>query len=452
MQKFLIIPIFLLLFVNCSFDNKTGIWKNENENKKISLSNSNLEDAFKKEKVILEEKKVLPDSAINIDRVETIKNWTQNFYNNYNNVPNTNYKNQKIKILKTSKLAKISVYSDLNLIKLNEPFYYQNTIIYNDVRGNIYIYSINNKKKIFSYNFYKKKFKKINKKLYTVIKDNIIYVADNLGYLYALDVNSSKTIWAKNFGIPFRTEIKIVNNQLLVSDQDNNIFSVNIINGEKNWTINTAEQFLKSNFINSIVYHKEDNILFLNTSGELYSINLLKGINWVLNFKPTSIDEESQLFLSLPLVINNENLIVSNNISVSNLDPKTGVKKWSKPYNLTSKPTISKNNLFFVSNNLLTCLNIKTGEVIWSKSIKIKNPENTYYKALKDIDVITNLTIANNKVLLFSLNGYLLTFKIKNGKMLSADKISKKGFGSNPSFINKNMYFFDKKYRLFQYQ
>ena len=452
MKNIFTILIYLLFMVSCSFDNKTGIWKIDEINQKKVLINPKLEDAFKKNKLLIIEKKVASGDKINLDKITSIKKWSQNHYNNYNNIPNVNYKNKKIKIFKSSRLGKTSVHSNASLIKLSEPFYYQNTIVYNDVSGTIYVYSISKNKKIFSYNFYKKKFKKIKKKLHMIIKDNIVYVADNIGYLYALDVNSSKIIWAKNFGTPFRTEIKIINNQLILSNQDNSIYSINLTNGEKNWTIDTAEQFLKSSFTNSIVHSKNSDILYLNTAGELHSINLSAGINWMLNFKQTSVDEENELFLGLPLVIRNNNLIISTNNGLDNLDANTGLKKWSKKIKLKLKPTISGNNIFLVSNNLLVCLNLETGDVIWSRSIKNDDEESINYKVLRDIKIITNLTVANNKILLFTLDGYLLSFNSRNGNILSADNISSKGFGSNPSFIGEDMYFFDKKYRLFAYK
>ena len=47
-----------------------------------------------------------------------------------------------------------------------------------------------------------KKTKKHNLKLRKFVSNNFIYVADNLGYLYCLDI-SKKLAWAKNYNIPF---------------------------------------------------------------------------------------------------------------------------------------------------------------------------------------------------------------------------------------------------------
>ena len=41
-----------------------------------------------------------------------------------------------------------------------------------------------------------------------VIKNDIIYVSDNKVNLYALDFNSNIILWAKNYKMPFRSNIK----------------------------------------------------------------------------------------------------------------------------------------------------------------------------------------------------------------------------------------------------
>ena len=54
------------------------------------------------------------------------------------------------------------------------------------------------KKIVAKYNFYKKKYKKIKKFLNISVENNIIFVADNIGYLYSYDYEKNKILWAKN--------------------------------------------------------------------------------------------------------------------------------------------------------------------------------------------------------------------------------------------------------------
>ena len=75
-------------------------------------------------------------------------------------------------------------------------------------KGNIIVYSIDNKKFSIKFNFYKKKFKKIKKNLNLVVENNIIYVTDNIGYFICYNYNKNKIFWAQNYKVPFRSNLK----------------------------------------------------------------------------------------------------------------------------------------------------------------------------------------------------------------------------------------------------
>ena len=79
----------------------------------------------------------------------------------------------------------------------------------------LFVFSIDENKIIQKFNFYKKKFKKKEKKLNIIVEKNIIFVSDNFGYLYAYDYKKNKVIWAKNYKVPFRSNLKILKINLL---------------------------------------------------------------------------------------------------------------------------------------------------------------------------------------------------------------------------------------------
>ena len=108
---------------------------------------------------------------------------------------------------------------------------------------------------------------------HVIIENNVIYVADNMGYLYAINYIDKKVIWAKNYKKPFRSNLKITQDDLLVADQDNLFYFINKYDGNKRKSIPTEEVILKNNFYNSLA-NDNSNIFYLNTFGSLYSINV----------------------------------------------------------------------------------------------------------------------------------------------------------------------------------
>ena len=450
MRRIISFLILVLFCFSCSFDNKSGIWKDDAKLKKQlkkKEKDKKLKNIFSENISFNEEVNVKPGEKVKIDNI--IKNiaWTDKYFNTTNNIPNAHYNNEKYLVFKSSKLSRNFTNPDI--------LYYNNNIISYDHKGTIFIYSNSVKKKIFEYNFYKKKYKRFKKQINIVIDNSNIYVSDNLGYIYCININSKKLIWAKRIGIPFRSNIKVANNKLFLADQDNKLYSFKTSNGEKIWQFATTLTDLKSSFKNNIVIDvKNSNLFFLNTSGELYSINYLnQGINWFSNLKMKSLDKDTSIFFSSPLILKDNHLIASDGKSIFKFDSLSGSIIWAKNISTNFKGVLTKENLFlYTSNNLLICLDLYDGKVIWSKDI-FKQIENLYEKKVsRKIKKISHISIADNELFIFSKEGYLLTFNYKNGQIETVNRILKSGLKGEPIFGSGHMYSLDNNNRLFQFR
>ena len=456
-MKRLLLVFVTILFSSCSLDNKTGIWKDvsdipiENQETKSINDNkpgSRYEDIFTKNETFNEEKKSLKPLNVEINNPIRIANWFEKYAIPTNNSPNFFYKGNKKLLFKSSKLSKHLTndnYLNKNII------FYKNNLISHNHKGEIFAYSLVLKKKIFKYNFYKKNFKKFKKSIDLIINKNILYAADNLGYLYALNLDNNTIVWAKNYGIPFRSNLKFSDNQIFVSNQDNVIYSIDATTGNINWQFATGPTFLKSDFKNNFALDPiNNNLFFLNTSGELYSINYrTQKFNWVLNFKNLALVGETGLFLSQPIVIKNNNLIVSTEETLLNYDMLTAQRRWALSANPIFKPIITADYTYVIlENDLLICLDNISGDVAWSKNI-IKNIKNKKIK--RNFNKIIDFKIVNSEINIYSKTGYLLSFNLSNGKLNHQSRISKSGINSEIVFLNGNMFFIDRKNRLLKF-
>ena len=157
--------------------------------------------------------------------------------------------------------------------------------------------------------------KKTNKDIEILLKDESIIVTDNFGYIYSLDYKNNKVNWAKNYLIPFRSNSKIIDNTLFVSDEKNKIILINIKDGKKIDEFYTQPSKTVSSFKSNLAFDEKNNLLFLSTSGTLYSLNLInsKEINWIQNFKP----ETEIIFRANPIVVSKNNIIISTDKKIS---------------------------------------------------------------------------------------------------------------------------------------
>ena len=431
--------LILVFLSNCSFDDKTGIWKNDD----IILNKE--KDRFKNFETLSNEK-ILFSKIIGIDpnykfvlpKKTVPENWKDIYYNSGNNTDNFEYKNLNNLIFKSKKISKYKVNDRI--------LYANNKIISSDDKGNILLFSIN-EEILEKYNFYKRKYKNIKKKLYMTVDENTVYVADNIGYFYAYDFLTQKIKWAKNYKIPFRSNIKIVNSKIVAANQNNILYFFNKKNGDILKTIPTEETLIKNNFENNISF-KEKSIFFLNTYGSLYSVNEENlEINWLINLNRSIDINPSNLFSGQEMVVSQNKIIVSSRNSTFIVDANTGSILKKLNISSTIKPIMMNNYLYTVSNELLICYDIASFNIIYSYDInkiisnflKIKKTKKIFFSPLE-------IFIVNDNLHLFLKNSHVLKFNI-NGELKKIDKFKNK-ISTNPIFINKNLIYINNKNKI----
>ena len=429
--------IILILLQNCSFDNKSGIWKNEN--------------FISKEDTLFEEFKTISNANETFNKIIPIKknfkfflgdqiknnNWSDIFFNQTTNYKNFKYNDKNQLIFKSKKLSK----SKINNYVIVE----NNNLITSDHKGNLIVFSINQNKITSKYNFYKKKFKKIKKKLNLIVENNIIYVSDNIGYLYAFNYESNKILWAKNFKVPFRSNLKLSKNKLITSNQNNKLFFINKINGEMIKLIPTEETTVKNLFVNNLSANT-DNIFFLNTYGSLYSININSmEISWFLNLNQSLDLNPSNLFFGSEIINFEDKIVVSSNEFMYIINANNGSTIYKKNIPTVIKPIIINNYLFAITkNDYLISMNLRNGDIIYSYNINTKISE--FLDTKKKKVEFKDMLIANDHIYIFLRNSFLLKFNIR-GELISIDKLSSKIY-SQLVLVNNSLLYLDNKNKI----
>jgi len=431
--------LILFLFQNCSFDNKTGIWKNENSS--ITKKDKNLFEEFETLSSTnkLFSQTIVADPKFELDLKNPIINseWNDISYNKTNNLKNFSFKGSNKVLFKSKKLTKYKI-NDHVLFK-------DNHLITSDLKGNLIVFSINQNEVIIKFNFYKKKHKKIEKYLNLIIENNTIYVSDNIGYLYAFNFKENKLLWAKNYKIPFRGNLKLSNNYLIASNQNNNLYFLNKINGKVLRSIPTEETVIKNKFKNNLALNG-DLLLFLNTFGSLYAINpkSLK-ILWFINLKQSADLNPSNLFIGNEVVIKDDKAVISSNQFTYVININTGLILYKKNFSTLIKPIIIEKYIFLVTkNNFLIAMNLVDGNILFSSDIN-QNIAN-FLDIKKSNALIENFYILNNKIYILLKNSYFLKFS-EAGILEEVEKLSSK-INSKPIFIDGSMLYLNNKNKL----
>ena len=412
-MKKLLCLLFLIL-TSCSFDNKTGIWENQKiKNQEKIASNKNYSPVFEKEKYLNTEIKLKNKNEIQLSKLTNTSKWTVENYDSNYQLHNLNYTNNLKIDLKSNKLSRR---------KLSDKIFYLNQkIIFSNLNGEIFVYSIEQNKIIFKYNFYKK-FNKKKKILNILVDNNIIYAADNLGYLYALNYSTNKILWAKNYGVPFNTNILKKDDSIYLANSNSTFFSINKKNGEVLWSYKTENKVVRSSF-NSIILIQNENIYYLNNFLNVYNFrhNFSSPV-WVSSLITNRFEENTSNTIN-NFVANKNKLIFSQSNKILIVDNKNALIESSIPIKSDINIISSGNLLCSISNtNFLICFNIQTGKILWSKNIDKALQKKEFVKLKKKIGKIISMKFINDNIFLFTKKGYLIKISPVNQKIISVDK------------------------------
>ena len=436
-MKLYFISIILLLINACSFDNKSGIWTSDIEEKKkrdilkdfkkISVS----EDVF--DKIISLENSKKIEISLPINNLQ----WNDIYFNDENNLKNFKADNLNQILFQSKKLSRNK--------SSNYLIFENGNLIISDDKGNIIVYSVKEKKIISKYNFYRKEYKGIKKKLNLYVQNNIIYVSDSVGYLYAFNYENKQLIWAKNYKLPLKSNLKISGNKIICADVNNNLIFFDRENGELLKLIPTEGTTVTNEFVNNISKYKS-NIFFLNSYGTLYSINSeTMDLKWFINLNPSLNLNQSNLFDGSEIINNGSKIVVSSNKKTFFIDVKTGSILKSYYFTSAVKPIIHNNIGFFVTNNsLLVAINLDNYQILYSKDINLQVAK--FLNAKKRNLNFKDVMLLNSEIFVFLENSFILNFE-NNGELKDVKKLPSKIY-SSPILIDNSILYLNLRKKL----
>ena len=429
-KKISILFIVFFLLNGCSFDSKTGIWGDAaKEKKKITELEKKQKEIIKVEKIYSSDdtfrKEILLSKSIVLSKPQNNLSWT---------MPNLNYQNflgnlylsgiNNIFLKKKIGKDKFSIYQNITPLLV-----FKSNIIFSDDNGTIF--SINERGRvIWKKNIYKKSYKKIYKNLVFSIYEGNIYIADNIGFVYSINLKDGKLLWIRSYEVPIKSNIKVFNNKIFLINQDNKIFCLNTKDGSLVWNILSISSFIKSQGLLSLAVTKFGDLIAITSAADIYRIRANTGdIFWSRNTADSLNIDATDFFNSSEIVIDDDNIIFSSGSSTFSLSLDSGVTNWKQEVSSISTPIINGKNIFIVSEpGYFVILDKNTGEIISSSNIlKI-------LKRKKQKTKVTGFIMGSNKIYSMTLNGFLIVSSVDSGK----SEFFKKVGGSNisPLIIN----------------
>jgi len=431
------------LVSSCSFDNQTGIWSGEEKEKRriteLEKEQNQIVDiinVYSSESIYSKEES-LTDS-ISISNPKKNLSWKMHGLNHQNFLGNI-YLSGIENIFLKKKIGK-NKFSKSKII--SSPLVFEDNIIFSDDKGTIFSVDYNgnvNWKK----NIYKKIYKKINKSLVFSIYQNNIYIADNIGFIYSIDLGNGKLVWIKNHGIPIKSNIKIYKNKIFLINQDNRIFCLNTKNGSKIWDIRSIPSFIKlQNFLSTAI-SKQGDIITINSSGDLLNVDANAGkVVWALSTLESTLAHATDFFRSSEIVIDGENILFSSQVSFFSYNLNSGQINWKQEVSSIGTPIVDGKNIFILTKNgFFVIIDKFTGKINSSTNIlKILKKKNQATR-------ITGFILGSGKIYSVTANGYLIVSSPISGKVEYFRKIGDPVI-SSPIINNGKLYILTENSRI----
>ncbi len=431
MSKLIILISTLFFLNNCSFNESSRIWK-DNEN--------NIETNTKIKKIFVEDEKIISEFNKELKIELSGIKLNNKIFDNLNNYGPQKYEG-KLKKIGNYKFSKLGNSTELNFL----PIFLENGIIFFDKKGTIVRF--NDKQKIvWKKNHYSKSEKKLRPKLSFLLDGQNLLVTDNISKYYSLKLKDGELNWKKNNLYAFNSEIKIKKGKIFVVDQKNVLRCYFIKDGSECWNLPTEVSFIISNTKYSLIVADND-VVFINSIGEITAVDTESGlIKWQLPTQSSSIINQTYNFKISKIVSDGKSIYFSNNRNeFYSINLKMGTTNWINKINSNITPVLIANLIFTVSNEgYLYVIDKNKGNIIRITDV-YKN-----YKEKERVKVSpVGFAVGNDKLYLTNTDGTMIIVNLNTGNILNEKKVS--GSMLSKPFIYKNNLFLIKNGSIIQY-
>ena len=300
---------------------------------------------------------------------------------------------------------------------------------------------------IWKKNIYSKQEKKSDILINLAYENDILIITDNLAKYYAVNPQNGELIWSKTNLTPFNSQIKIYKDKFYIVDYENILHCFSIKDGNKIWSYQTDNFFVKSKKKLSIIIENEK-VIFNNSIGDITALDANKGILlWQTPTQNNLVYAESASLITSDLVLEKDSIFFSNNRNeFYSINKDNGFLNWKQKINSNIRPVISNDIIFTVSNEgFLYFIDSLGGNIIKSNNLLI-NFKTKYRKSIKPIGIV----LGSDKIFLSLNNGKLIVASIQTGEIINTFKLD--GNQISKPFIYDNKLYIIKDNSIIEYK
>lgn len=281
--------------------------------------------------------------------------------------------------------------------------------------------------------------------------DGILIATYTSGDVFALQAQTGDILWTTNLKSSIFSSPAISQNSVFIMTVENITYALNLENGTLRW-IHSATKEEEGLLSPNLSLRLVDNTLFIPYhNGSLYAVDSRLGHElWSYNLKKIN-DGSSQSFLNglfTPLVHQRTILVSSLNNGFSLIDLRSGQPIWEKPIRIFNTPWIAGNTIFAITpNSQLIAFSHKTGDIIWSTQLPLwKYPQKKYEKIFWSAPLLSgqHILVTNNQ-------GQIIYVNALNGEISHTVKINVTTKIA-PAISNESLFILSSSHQLYKFK
>ena len=298
----------------------------------------------------------------------------------------------------------------------------------------------------------------------TVVVDNVVYVDNADGDIYALNFATGQTVWHADVKTTISTTPTVADGKLFVGTLGGELIALNSNTGKQLWKVNLTGVTLNRSAVT-------DNIVVVHThNGNVaaYDVNTGKQL-WLHNGSTPTITLEGS---SSPVISDGLVIVGFSSGQVAAFDLKTGQVVWQRPIalphggnvianmvDIDSTPVVINGTVYAVAyHGDLVALNLQNGRLIWQHPVSayrnlaydngkifvtdetgevLAFDQNTgqvvwIQKNLEHRSVSAPAVVSDQYIVVGDYDGYVHFLSIKNGALLARVKVGDKAVRAQP--------------------
>ncbi|WP_253299910.1 PQQ-binding-like beta-propeller repeat protein [Wolbachia endosymbiont of Chironomus riparius] len=234
----------------------------------------------------------------------------------------------------------------------------------------------------------------IHREHFILTIDNVLYMINEIED----EAPEGVVKWKKELKSPIKGSSIDSNNKLAVLTIDNYLYMLDAQNGDVIWSYhNGTSEMIGLHYVSPI--STNNMVIAPFSNGELIAFDENGKRLWSYKLPTNFLDTPFTDITTTPK-LNNNILIVTNNSSIAALDVKSGNLLWSKPLKVKNM----NESIVITADDDVIKIDTLSGKVIWSTKLPIKNNKDIYYSIPVRGGRYDDFFIVTNKGIMFLLN------------------------------------------------